>query len=68
MKAYEKSLRSLIAWLHTLGDDGELGSGQVEAAVKATKRLQHALRTRDPRQIDAAVSEIARIFLSVTDR
>ena len=68
MKGFEKQLRSLMAWLRTLGDDGVLESGQAEAAVKAVKRLRHALRTHDRHGIETTVDEIARIFLRVIGR
>lgn len=59
----DKNLTTLITHLKVLWDSGELGREQVEAQVLAFKRLRHAIRVKDFRQVEAAVNQIAKSLL-----
>jgi len=64
MRASRSNLRSIIARLRVMVDRGKLEPRQMQAATKAIKDLARALNTRDLRRVRAAISRLARVFLS----
>jgi hypothetical protein len=62
-REYEKILESLIKQLRSMQDKRALEQGQAENMIANTKRLRHALRVRNLREVEAAISNLARTFL-----
>jgi hypothetical protein len=62
-REYEKILESFIKQLRSMEDKRALEQGQAENMIAKTKRLRHALRVRNLREVEAAISNLARTFL-----
>lgn len=63
MKGYSKRIRSIVALLRSLKDQGALEPAQTEAVVKAVKDLDRALRAHNQKRIESAINTIARVFV-----
>ncbi len=63
MRKAETSLKELTVLLKAMRDEGELEPGQEEPALKAVDKLRHELRVGKRQPIEAAVNELARVFL-----
>lgn len=68
MKGYRKRIRSVVALLRALKDQGALEPAQTEAVVKAVKDLDRALRAHNQKRIESAINNIARVFVSQDHR
>ena len=63
MKRGSKSFRAIVSLLDEIVVSGTLEQGQINALRRAVKKLDHAVRVRDIRQIEAAVADIAKQFI-----
>jgi len=63
----EKSSRLLIRHLRRLRVGGTLEPAQLEAAVKAIRRIDRGLARRDSKEVAKAVSDLVRVFLKDKD-
>lgn len=62
-RKFESSFAGLETYLKALEAREELEPGQMEASVKAVKRMKHAVRIDDRQAFEAAVNDFARVFL-----
>lgn len=63
MGSVDENLRRLIAYLQAVRAAGGVEFGQLDAAVKAVKDLDHALRVGDLRRAKRLAGTIAKLFL-----
>ena len=64
MRKSHQNLKSVRACIQALMDMGALEPGQI-GINKAVKELDHALQVRDLRRIEAAVNELAKLFVQL---
>lgn len=65
MRKHQMSLRSLIVLLRSWDESGKLEPGQMEAAAKAARLMEKAIKTGNRKQLELATDRLVKVFLRI---